>query len=200
MLSLTSCTSTSVKEKKYEPTKNLSAWQVQVHVHDKIKDKNNSVQLDVIGLYPKKLRMDISAILGIYVGSFAWNDQEMQMLLAREKKFISGKANRESMQELLKLPLDPVVLSQLFWDQKLGGSDWKCSLDSNLHPQKCEQADLKIQIEFKERTPDTRIVMIDSPKIEAEMNIQKYQKEIHTDSQTFLLTAPENFSVIRLSP
>ncbi len=153
--------------------------------------------MEVISKRPKSMRMDISAVLGIFVGSFAWNDTDMQVLLAREKKFIIGPANSDSMQELLKLQMDPMALLDIFWDENLPSQEWTCEQE-NLLPKICKHKSLEIQVTWQERKDHHRLIEIDSPKINAQLSLTQLEEDVNLTPTTFKLKAPESFKVIHL--
>ncbi len=153
--------------------------------------------MDVISKRPRSMRIDVSAVLGIFIGSFTWNDSQMQVLLAREKKFITGPATSESMQELLKLPIDPVVLFNIFWDENLSPKEWTC-VQENLLPKNCKHKTLDILVTWQERSNHHRLIELDSPKVNAQLSLTQLEEDVSLNAGTFLLKAPPKFQKIDL--
>jgi outer membrane lipoprotein-sorting protein len=191
-----SCAHQAPKENKIIGQK-VKAWRGKALIFDKIKDRKNTISLDVISKYPRLLRMDISAVLGIFIGSFTWNESQMQVLLAREKKFISGPANSNSMQELLKLQIDPTALLNIFWDENLSSNEWTC-IQENLLPKSCKHKNLEIMITWHERAKLHRLVEIDSPKVNAQLSLTQLEEDVNLNANTFQLKAPANFQKMDL--
>ena len=195
---LSSCAHQTQKENKelsLRPA--VLAWHAKSLIYDKLKERRNTVSMEIISQRPRSIRMDISAMLGIYVGSFAWNELGMQMLLAREKKFITGPANSDSMQELLKLQIDPVALLDIFWDENLPQAEWVCEQQNHL-PKVCKHKNLAIQVTWQDRQNHHRLIEIDSPKVNAQLSLTQIEEEVNWTPATFHLKAPENFTVVQL--
>ncbi len=196
---LSACAFNQTKENALDHSKkSILAWQGKALIFDKVKDKKNTVSLEVVSRRPKNMRMDISAILGVYVGSFVWNENQMQILLAREKKFIVGPANVESMQEILKLQIEPVALFNIFWDEPLSAAEWNCELDQLKRMKLCRHRTLAIQIVWQERDGRHRLIEIDSAKINTQLSINEIEEDTEIKASTFQLKLPEGFKLIRI--
>ncbi len=193
---LISCGHNQVKESGGHKT--TAAWRGKALIFDKVHDKKNTVSMEVISRRPKSMRMDISAVLGIYIGSFVWNDSRMQVLLAREKKFINGPANADSMQELLKMQIDPQVLLDIFWDNPFSKAEWNCEVDAVGLSKSCKHKTLAIRVIWQEREGHHRLIEIDSPKVNAQLSLNDLEEDVEIKPTTFQLKAPESFRMITL--
>ena len=144
------------------------------------------------------MRMDLSAILGVYVGSLVWNDSQMQVLLAHDKKFINGPATADSMQELLKMPIDPQALLDIFWENPLSNREWVCELDQVGLSKICKHKSFAIKISWQERDGRHRLIEIDSPKANVQLSLTESEDSYEVKPSTFQLKAPEGFRIITL--
>lgn len=194
-----SCVQTPIKESAPDYSKKLvMAWRGKALIFDKIKDKKNTVALEVVSRRPKNMRIDISATLGIYVGSFVWNEHKMEILLARDKKFIVGPASADSMQEILKMQIDPQALLDVFWEQPLSPREWNCERDRSELTKLCKHKTLAVQIIWQERSPRHRLIEIDSQKVNTQLSLNEVEEAPEIKASTFQLRAPEGFKNITL--
>ncbi len=194
-----SCGHDQIKENNIDHSKKSAlAWRGKALIFDKVHDKKNTVSLEVVSRRPKSMRMDISAVLGVYVGSFVWSDSQMQVLLAHDKKFITGPANIDSMQELVKLPIDPVALLNIFWDEPLSNREWSCELDTGGLSKVCHHKTYAVRVTWTERDGRHRLIEIESAKINAQMSLNESEESPELKPNTFQLKAPEGFRMITL--
>ncbi len=122
----------------------------------------------------------------------------MQVLLAREKKFINGPANSDSMQELLKMPIDPQVLLDIFWDNSFPKSEWNCDVNPLGQAKICQHKSVGIRVIWQEREGHHRLIEIDSPQVNAQLSINELEEDIELKASTFQLKAPDSFRKINL--
>lgn len=194
-----SCGHDQVKDNPGHARRNVLAWSGKALIFDKVHDKKNTVSIDAISRRPRSMRMDIKATLGIYVGSLVWNDSQMQVLLAREKKFLSGPANADSMQTLLKMQLDPQALLDIFWNDPLPVREWSCVTDAvGGLVQSCKHKSLGITVVWQEREGRHRLIEVDSPKANVQLSIKELEEDVELKPSTFVLKAPESFQLISM--
>ncbi len=194
-----SCASNQIKESRTDNSKkSVLAWRGKALIFDKIKDSKNTVSLEVISSRPKNMRMDVTTTLGFYIGSFVWNESQMQILLARDKKYITGPANADSMQEILKMQIDPLALFNIFWEEHLANREWSCEFDHVGLSKICKHKALMVQVIWQERSGRHRLIEIDSPKVNTQLSLTEGDEKVELKSTSFQLKAPEGFRNIKL--
>lgn len=176
---------------------NQARWETKLRVKDLRKDKSHSVSADVIGERGGSMRMEVTAILGYPVASYVMSDGGFRCAVYPEKKFYEGPIGERALQPVLKVPVSPVILRMLAFDEPLGGSQWKCSGGTAAQPEKCESAALGTKISWQ-REGAVRKIRIEAPGYEMDWAFGAPRTDVQLQESTFRLEAPKGFKVIRL--
>lgn len=172
-------------------------WETKLRVKDLKKEKTNSVSVDVLGKRGGPFRMEASAILGYPVASYVMDQSGFKCAVYPEKKFYEGNLSEEALQPLLKVPMSPVVLRQIAFDEPLSGSVWKCAKGADGHVESCVSAASQTKVAWK-REGANRSVRIEAPGFEMDWVFGLPQTDVQFKEGTFHLEAPQGFKVIRL--
>src|SRR5437868_12979263 len=92
-LFLVSCATQPKKTQPPGGALEKAKWETKAVVRDLKENKSHSVDIDILGDYPKDFRMEVSALMGVHVASMVLHDQEIRYALYNQKKFYQGKAS-----------------------------------------------------------------------------------------------------------
>lgn len=196
-LIFSSCTSAPKKETPAGASVRQARWETKLRVRDLKRDKTNTVSVDVLGRRNGPLRMEASAILGYPVASYVMDQNGFRCAIYPEKKFYEGGLSETALQPLLKVPLSPVVLRQIAFDEVLSGGDWICARGAGGRPDACTSAALQTKVQWT-REGVGRAVRVEAPEYELDWVFGAPQTDVQFKEATFQLEAPKGFKVIRL--
>lgn len=172
-------------------------WQARVKVVDEKRPSKSpiplSVQFRAHGL--EKLRIDLTTLSGFYVGSVLVEEKKFKALMARDRKFYSGPATAEVMKKILRLPVDPVWLSRLLFEQP--DESWKCEIDSRNYLKSCTDEKHRLTVEWKNRALSKRDVSIKIANYKIDFSFHEFSEEITQPEKAFVLSAPPAFRHIK---
>lgn len=174
-------------------------WDTKAVIRDLKANKSHSVDIEIAGDYPGKLRMDVKAFMGTSVASLALNNEDIRYAIYPQKKFFEGKANEGSFMPLMNVPLHPRNFMSIAYDLPMRGTGWECKKDASGLPSECEQASKGVKVQWTDRTPEgQKKVLISGPTFEMRWLFKPPQTEVQFKDETFALEAPSEFKTIQL--
>ncbi|MGZ3745458.1 MAG: hypothetical protein ACXWRE_05670 [Pseudobdellovibrionaceae bacterium] len=174
-------------------------WETKAVIRDLKENKSHSIDIDILGEYPNKLRMEVSALMGTHVASLVLNGDEVHYALYPRKKFFYGKATEDAFLPLMNMPLHPYNFLNIAYDVPMRGIGWVCTKDPNNLPTECFQANRQIKVQWLDRTPEgQKKVLITAPSFEMKWLFKTPQTEVQFKNETFVLEAPSDFKTIQL--
>lgn len=174
-------------------------WETKAVVRDLKANKSHTLDIDILGDYPKNFRMEVSALMGVQVASLTLHDAEINYALYHQKKFYQGKASESSFLPMMNVPLHPVNFMNIAYDLPLQGSDWSCSNGADHKIAECSQNGRGVKVVWGERTPEgQKKVLISGPSFEMRWLFKPPQTEVQFKDDTFRLEAPAEFKTIQL--
>jgi hypothetical protein len=174
-------------------------WETKAVVRDLKANKSHSLDIDILGNYPKDFRMEVSALMGVQVASLNLHDQDISYAIYNQKKFYQGKASEASFLPLMNIPLNPVNFMNIAYDNPLQGSGWTCDKGPDGKVSECNQAGRGIKVQWSDRTPEgQKKVVIAGPSFEMRWLFRPPQTEVQFKDETFRLEAPADFKTIQL--
>ena len=193
------------------PTSHRSGeWFAKAQVTEMSTGKSQQVNLDIYSVWPKKMRIEATAILGIEVAVLAVEDGQFSLILPREKKYYSGPNSEKALQNVFKVPLNPEWLINMTFDQDIKGSGWICgsenSVDANQEEDPtpariCRNAKYSLKVEWRERSGDRKRVVITNATHQLQLLYKSYSEWDSTKAQEgaekgsfFKLLVPEGFA------
>jgi len=196
---LISCATQSVKAPAPPGSLQKVQWDTKAVVRDLKANKSHSVDIEVVGDYPSKLRMDVKAFMGTSVASLALNKEDISYAIYPEKRFFQGKANEGSFMPLMKIPLHPRNFLSIAYDLPMSGAGWECKSDAAGLPSECQQATRNLKVQWTDRTAEgQKKVLISGPTFEMRWLFKPPQTDVQFKDETFSLTAPSEFKTIQL--
>lgn len=174
---------------------NVAHWETKMRLKDLEKNKSHSLSVDVLGERGGAMRMDATAILGYPVASYVMTPEEFRCAVYTSKAFYQGPVTETALRPLLKVPMSPVVLRQVAFDEPLSG--WKCTRGADGKVQSCESAVTRVSATWK-REGAHRVVSFKGPGFEMEWAFGAPRTDVQLKDSAFVLEAPRGFRVIRL--
>ena len=110
------------------------------------------------------VRLDVTAPFVGHLASVTVNNQTLQYMIPRQRKFYSGSINAPNMKKHLPFPVNPKVLSHIFWGTAINDKSWQCSDDTKIKSV-CVRPAEKVRITW-EREPDLMpsVITVKHPK------------------------------------
>ena len=174
-------------------------WDTKAVIRDLKANKSHSVDIGILGDYPGRLRMEVSALMGMQVASLALNDEEIRYTIYPQKKFFQGHANEGSFMPLMNIPLHPRNFMAIAYDTPLRGAGWTCTKGPDNLLNECNQAGRGVKVQWQDRTAEgQKKVLITGPTFEMRWLFKPPQTEVQFKDDTFLLEAPSEFKTIQL--
>src|SRR6187402_723919 len=122
-------------------------WETKAVVRDIKANKSHSLDIDILGNYPKDFRMEVSALMGVQVASLNLHGQDISYAIYNQKRFYQGKASEASFMPLMNIPLNPVNFMNIAYDNPLQGSGWACDRGPDGKVMECNQAGRGIKVQ-----------------------------------------------------
>lgn len=154
--------------------------------------KKQRVNLDVLAQGAKKMRVEVKGTFGIVGGVGTLMNDQMTILLPRQKKAYSGAVSENSLVPILNVALDPRILASVFYDEPI--PQWKC--DSSHQLSSCQKD--AYRVETTERTKERRKTRIEGPDFIALLVIQGNGTKVLSDDSDFTAEIPANYRIYKL--
>lgn len=199
-LELSACSTKSVKTDA-EPSAGLqqAQWETKAVIRDLRKNKTHNVDIDILAAYSGKLRMEISALMGVQVASLVLNQDDIRYAIYPQKRFFQGRPSEASFLPLMNVPLHPRNFLNLIFDTPMRGSGWDCIRGEDNIVSECNQAARKIKVQWLERTAEgQKKVLITGPTFEMRWLFRPPQTEVQFKNETFALETPSEFKTVHL--
>jgi hypothetical protein len=142
--------------------------------------------------------MNITTPAGLHIASLAMNNDHLEYVLMREKKFIRGKSKPRALKPLIEVPLDPQILHNVVFDIPITNEDWKCEVDASDFPASCINEKESLKIEWSDRALDSKLVKILHPKAELQMKFMTFKPLVENSEKVFSLKIPKGFQVFSI--
>ena len=194
-----SCTTAPKKTSSGGARLQKAKWETKAVVRDLKANRTHSLDIDILGDYPKSFRMEVSVLMGVQVASLALNNEEVSYALYHQKKFYQGKASEASFLPLMNIPLHPINFMNIAYDNPMRGAGWVCTRGTDSAIAECSQTARSIKVVWSDRTPEgQKKVIISGPSFEMRWLFRPPQTEVQFKDETFRLEAPAEFKTIQL--
>jgi hypothetical protein len=129
-------------------------------------------------------------LLGIHLGTLVINGNEATLVSVLEHKVYRTKNGDKLLEKLVKTPLLPADIANVFAENLPLSGAWACSGGAEM--QSCRQDDL--QLDWEKLPKDERRITIDSPRSKATLMYQAVQ----SGKDQFEVIVPMGFEVKEL--
>ena len=170
-------------------------WQGKALIRDKKESKSGLVHLAVKAIDREKLRMDVTSPIGTYLASVLLKGSNLEYLNISEKTVYKTKASRESLLGLMRVPIEPKALFNVFFDRAIENKNWSCISDERGFLKTCKDLKTGLLIEWVSREGKKRAISFNHPNASVQINLYEFEGKISDPSKAFELKIPSSFKV-----
>lgn len=192
---LSSCVTKTVREAA--PQK--AQWETKALIKNLKEKKTQSLNIDIYAIKNQRARLEITALMGFQVASLVMSPVEISYVIYPQKSFFYGRNSERAFSRMIDLPLHPMNLSNIAFDEPVRGPGWKCLLDAMGVISQCENSIQEILIVWTERSEGQKKVRITAPQFEMQWQFSSPQTEVQFKSELFTLKQPAGFKAIQIN-
>ncbi|MNL04154.1 hypothetical protein D3C87_1247160 [compost metagenome] len=174
-------------------------WETKAMVKDLRQNKNQSLTIDIFAIKNERARFEVTALLGYQVASLVMSAQEISYINYPQKKFFYGKNSERVIQQMIGLPLHPMNLTSIAFDEPVRGRGWQCNVDGQGLIASCENKERAMVVQWLSRSEGSKKVVITAPQFEMQWHFKAPQTEVQFKNELFTLRQPEGFKPIQLN-
>lgn len=174
-------------------------WETKALIKNQRENKTQSLNIDVYAIKNERARFEISALMGFQVASLVMSPVEISYILFPQKKFYYGRNSERAFQNFINLPLHPMNLANIAFEEPVRGPGWKCSLDQVGWISQCENIQRSIRVVWSERKEGQKKVLITAPQFEMQWQFSAPQTEVQFKKELFTLKQPSGFKAIQIN-
>src|SRR5687768_9944614 len=112
---LTGCVTKTVKEGAFQKAE----WETKALIKNLKENKNQSLNIDIYAVKNERARFEISAILGYQVASLVMSPSDISYAIYPQKTFFYGKNSERAFRRIIDLPLHPMNLANIAFDEPI---------------------------------------------------------------------------------
>lgn len=180
------------------PLLNSAQWETKAIVKNPKQGKVNSLTIDIMAVREQRARFEISAVFGVQVASLVMNQQEISFIDYQHKNFYFGKNSERAFSNLINLPLHPMNLSYIAFDQPVRGQGWLCKTDGGGWIESCKNEKRALEVKWTDRNKWAKRVVITGPDFEMLWYFKEPQTSVQFKPTIFTLSQPEGFKAIQI--
>ena len=194
-LFLSACATKTVQQGAFQKAK----WETKAQIKNLKDGKTQSVSIDIYAIKNQRARFEISAILGYQVASVVMSPSEISYAIYPRKVFYFGRNSENAFQQILNLPLYPMNLTHIAFDEPIQGPGWRCALTDQGLLSECENPQRQVSVSWSDRTDGKKKVFVRGPQFEMQWLFPTPQTEVEFKSGLFTLKQPSGFKAIQLN-
>lgn len=194
LLLLTSCSTWNTKQQ----LANLKYWESKAVIKDLKQDKTHTIDIDIYNLGDQKIRLDISALMGVSVAHVVVNDKKVFYTLDRQSQYFQGNVDENSFQYLMNIPLHPWALIAVIQNKNLSQFGWQCTLDGGI-VQECLYPKRHLTVKYQKFDSQKFKIQILGPQFEMNWLLTPSKTEVQNITELFRLNAPGGFHIIEIN-
>lgn len=168
-------------------------------IRDQKENKTQSLDIDILAIKNERTRLEVTALLGFRVASLVMSPRDISFAVYPQKRFYYGKNSEHALSRLLDLPLHPMNLANIAFDEPVRGPGWRCDLDQSGWVSLCENPARQLTVKWLDRQEGAKKVVITGPQFEMQWLFNAPQTEVQFKPETFTLKQPEGFKAIQLN-
>jgi len=172
-------------------------WQGKVLVKDKVENRSGIVNVKIKAIDGQKLRMDVTSAVGTHLASVLVNGNDVEYMNVAEKTVVITKASRDSLRTLLKIPIEPHILYNVFFDRPIENKTWSCSSEKGLL-HSCKDRQTGVDIEWLSREGAKRTIALRHKVASVQINLYDFVSPVTNPEKAFILNTPKSFKVKKL--
>ncbi|MEN0057299.1 MAG: DUF4292 domain-containing protein [Bdellovibrio sp.] len=194
-LSFGACVSRPVIESGYRKAQ----WETKALIKNLKENKTQSLNIDIYALKDERARFEISAVLGYQVASLVMSPDEISYAIYPQKRFFYGRNSERAFSRMIDMPLHPMNLVSIAFDEPVRGQGWTCERDVKQLLSQCENLQRKIKVAWAGRKEGQKMVVITAPQFEMQWQFSAPQTEVQFKEGLFTLKQPSGFKAIQIN-
>lgn len=194
-LFLSGCVTKTVKEGSFQKAQ----WETKALIKNQKENKTQSLNIDIFAIKNERARFEITALLGFQVASLVMSPSEISYAVYPQKAFYYGRNSERAFVNVIGMPLHPMNLTNIAFDEPVRGPGWKCGLDPAGLIYQCENLAKKTRVEWLDRKEGQKKVVITAPQFEMQWLFSSPKTEVQFKSDLFTLRQPQGFKAIQLN-
>lgn len=192
---LSGCATKTVREGAFQKAE----WETKALVKNLKENKTQSLNIDIYAIKNEKARLEITAILGYQVASLVMSPADISYAIYPQKTFYYGKNSERAFRRIIDLPLHPMNLANIAFDEPVRGPGWKCTLAIDGFLAECGNAQRQMKVTWGERKEGRKKVVIIAPQFEMQWQFSAPQTEVQFKEDLFTLRQPSGFKAIQIN-
>lgn len=172
-------------------------WETKALIKNLSDDKTRSLNIDIYAIRNERARFEISGLLGFQVASLVMSPTEISYILHTQKTFYYGKNSEKAFKHLIDLPLHPMNLAKIAFDEPIQGPGWKCDY-ADMKISQCENSQNQIRVLWADRKDGQKKVLISAPHFEMKWQFVSTKTEVQFKPELFTLKQPSGFKAIQI--
>lgn len=187
------------KPVKKEGTFQRAQWETKALVKNLRENRTQSLSIDIYAIKNSQIRLEISALMGFQVASFVMSPQDISYIIYSRKTYYYGHNSERAFGHVLDLPLHPMNLTNIAFDEPVQGPGWLCSFDTLGLPSQCENRQKEIRVAWSDRNQGQKKVIIAAPQFEMQWQFSAPKTEVQFKEDLFILKQPSGFKAIQIN-
>ncbi|KHD88467.1 MAG: hypothetical protein OM95_08085 [Bdellovibrio sp. ArHS] len=192
---LSGCVTKTVKQGAYHKAQ----WETKALIKDEKKNKTQSLNIDIYAIKNERARLEISAMLGYQVASLVMSPTEISYVIYPQKTFFYGRNSERAFSRMIDVPLHPMNLANIAFDEPVRGPGWQCTLSQEGWVSQCDNLQKNLRVVWSNRTEGEKKVVITGPQFEMQWQFPAPQTEVQFKSDLFTLRQPSGFKAIQIN-
>ncbi|KYG66905.1 hypothetical protein AZI86_07705 [Bdellovibrio bacteriovorus] len=192
---LSGCATKTVKEGAFQKAQ----WETKAMIKNLKENKNQSLTIDIYAIKNERARFEISALLGYQVASLVMSPSDISYAIYPQKTFFYGKNSDRAFRRIIDLPLHPMNLANIAFDEPIRGPGWKCTLGADGFLTECENIQRQMKAVWSDRKEGKKKVVLTGPQFEMQWHFGVPQTEVQFKDDLFTLRQPSGFKAIQIN-
>lgn len=182
-----------------EGAQKTAQWETKAIVKNLREGKTQSLNIDIYAIKNQRARLEITALLGLQVASLVMSPSDISYIVYPQKTFFYGRNSERAFSRMLNLPLHPMNLANIAFDEPVRGPGWTCRQDDQGGLSQCENSKREIQVNWLDRNEGQKKVVIRAPQFEMQWQFTAPKTEVEFKSELFTLKQPSGFKAIQIN-
>ena len=174
-------------------------WETKALIKDLKTNKNQTLNIDIYAVKNDRARIEISALMGFQVASLVMDHKDISYAIYPQKRFYYGANSEAAFSRVINLPLHPMNLINVAFEEPVRGSGWQCTKDQAGQLSSCLNAERKMRIVWSGRADGAKKVVITAPQFEMQWAYEAPQTEVQFKPELFTLRQPKGFKAIQIN-
>lgn len=189
----------ATKPVKKEGTYQRAQWETKALIKNLRENKSQSLSIDIFAEKNARVRLEVAALMGFQVASLVMSPQEISYIIYSRKAFFHGRNSERAFSQVINLPLHPMNLMNIAFDEPVQGPNWLCSFDTFGLPSHCENLQKEIRVDWSDRNQGQKKVKIAAPQFEMQWQFSAPKTEVQFKEDLFILKQLPGFKAIQIN-